>query len=210
MKSITILLSVFLLVNLVGCNKTEGNNINKTTINTQNITQNDKKINKEEATAQLIKAAQTGNLELAKQAIANGADINVKNYNDASCACTPITYAATYGHTDIVETLINAGANPNSEEYSWSALTGSLAHQHFDIAKRLIKAGANVNSVDEEGVTPLMSAVYQGNIEIVKDLINAGANVNAKDEYGNTALNIAQKNNNTEMVELLKSYGAKE
>ena len=70
MKNITILLSLFLLLNFVGCNKTEENN--------------------EVANSQLIKVAQTDDLELAKQAIANSADINAKKiYINDKCMHYP-------------------------------------------------------------------------------------------------------------------------
>ena len=46
----------------------------------------------------LIKAAHSGNIEVAKQAIADGANVNAKNERGG----TPLHYAAYHGHKNIV------------------------------------------------------------------------------------------------------------
>ena len=48
-----------------------------------------------------------------------------------------------------------------------------------------------VNSADENGKTPLMDAVHEGNEELVYGLLEIGANVNAQAKNGLTALMIA-------------------
>jgi len=60
----------------------------------------------------LIKAAHSGNIEVAKQAIADGADVNAKNYRGG----TSMHYAAYYGHKNIVELLIAKSANVNAKD----------------------------------------------------------------------------------------------
>lgn len=56
-------------------------------------------------------AAWDGNIEMAKQAIAKGADLNAKAAMIGGG--TPLHYAAYFGHDEIVELLIEAGAELN-------------------------------------------------------------------------------------------------
>ena len=59
----------------------------------------------------LAKAASRGNIEAAKQAIADGADVNAKDDRDA----TPLHGAAFFGEKEIVELLVAKGADVNAK-----------------------------------------------------------------------------------------------
>ena len=85
----------------------------------------------------------------------------------------------------------------------------------------ILSDGANVNARNQEGRTPLHSAVNWKRsaireedvpviIEIVELLLTNGADINARDNNGMTPLDIAQENDLHEVVELLRTYGAKE
>ena len=52
--------------------------------------------------------------------------------------------------------------------------------------RELIALGADLNVQDEDGNTPLHSAIASNRIELSKVLISAGADVNALDNYGAT------------------------
>lgn len=69
------------------------------------------------------------------------------------------------------------------------------------ILKLLIENGANVNSRNEYDHTPLMYAVYHGNISIVRYLIAKGANVNAKNMFGLSCLDITFERKQTTFSE---------
>lgn len=49
----------------------------------------------------------------------------------------------------------------------------------------------NLNVQDENGLTPLMAAVQEGNLEMVEYLIDQGADVLLKNKNGQTAIDIA-------------------
>jgi ankyrin repeat protein len=51
-----------------------------------------------------------------------------------------------------------------------------------------IKEGRALNEANERGFTPLILAVYNGNMEVVKLFIHSKANPDAQDKSGNTAL----------------------
>jgi len=109
---------------------------------------------------QLLRASETGDIELAKQALdslKHGnliANINTTELNDF----TPLHNAVGEGHIEIVKLLINKGAN--------------------------------VSAITTEGRTPLHMACYNGNKEIIECLINEGADINKQEKDGNTAVHI--------------------
>ena len=98
-----------------------------------------------------------------------------------------LMWASRIGHTYIVKSLIEVGADVNAKFI-----------------------GRNVQDWPSRGSTALMYASYSGNTMIVKLLIEAGADVNVKDEMGYTALDWASKSGYTDIVKLLKKAEAKE
>ncbi|MBI2825885.1 MAG: ankyrin repeat domain-containing protein [Planctomycetia bacterium] len=69
---------------------------------------------------------------------------------------TPLQYAATKGHGEIVQLLLERGAEVGARDQNertsliWAALYG-----HADVIRRLLDAGANVNAKDYSGWTAL-------------------------------------------------------
>ena len=104
-----------------------------------------------EAERALSEAAAVGNIEAVKQAIADGADVNAKNYG-----LTPLHIAAQTGHKEVSELLIIKGADVNAKDRD----DGSpLHHAAFwgrkEVVELLIDKGANVNAKDDIYGTPL-------------------------------------------------------
>lgn len=77
--------------------------------------------------------------------------------------------------------------------------------------KELLDNFTWVDVIDEEGASPLMTAVKNSQIEVVKLLLSKGANANHQDANGNTALHIlAQRGQDkSEVYKLLVRSGAK-
>lgn len=61
---------------------------------------------------------------------------------------------------------------------------------------------------DKEGRTPLMVAVYTGNIDDVQILLKAGVNIEAKDSNGLTPLLVATYKGNAKVLGALIKAGA--
>lgn len=59
---------------------------------------------------------------------------------------------------------------------------------NLKIVQLLIDYGADINAKNDEGFTPLMFAVENGNVGAVKLLLKYGAKVNVQDIYGNSIL----------------------
>jgi hypothetical protein len=94
---------------------------------------------------------------------------------------TALIAAAHLGHTEVVRTLIRAGAPlDHVNNLGWTALIESIVlgdggPRHTDTLRALIEAGANVNLADRNGQTPLALARARGYEVMVKLLRQAGA-----------------------------------
>ena len=97
-------------------------------------------------------AAMDGNIEVLKQAIADGADVNAKN----DSGLTPLHFAAWGGHKEIAELLIENGADVNAKiDHGWTPLYAATYSGYNQVIELLIAKGADVNTKDEDGFTPL-------------------------------------------------------
>ena len=104
----------------------------------------------------LAKALSPANIEAAKQAIADGADVNEKEEWADGMGWTHLYTATVFGHKEIIELLIAAGADVNADEGTGlTPLHSAANHGRKEIAKLLIAAGADVNAKDVLDVTPL-------------------------------------------------------
>jgi ankyrin repeat protein len=99
-------------------------------------------------------AAEDGNIEVVKQHIAAGTDVNAKEEDG-----TPLHYAAWNGHKEVVELLIAAGTDVNAKEEDGTPLHYAAWNGHKEVVELLIAAGADVNAKDDDGETPLDWAI---------------------------------------------------
>jgi ankyrin repeat protein len=150
--------------------------------------------------------------------IDNGVDVNFKaagNGNFPSALATAIHER----RLDIVEMLLNAGADPNlsfDSEISEGPFINDV--QGFtvvffavrsdepiviNILKLLIEKGANINKADSLGNTPSMTACELGKLESVKILLTNGANPNQTNYKSKKPLDFAIISGNQELINLL-------
>ena len=143
---------------------------------------------------QLGDAAMYGKLAKVEQLVALCADVNAIT----ECGKTPLMLAAMYGHKNVMEALLNAGADPNlggEEEFeegttALMCIASSLfASNRAEIIKFLVNRGADVNARNDSGETALI--IGCDNADSVKALIEAGADVNQGDNEGNTPIMLA-------------------
>ena len=135
-------------------------------------------------------------------------EVNVKHAD--STGCSALSHAVVRNHPDVVEVLIDAGADIEvKNEKGRSPLLRASCLGHLDIAKVLVKAGAGVCVTDKQGGTCLALASYFGHTETVRYLVGLKeVDVKHVENTGRTALSIAVVRNHPDVVEVLIDAGA--
>ena len=105
-------------------------------------------------------AAWTGNINVVKQYLAAGANVNAKGEN----GWIPLHMAALSGHKEIAELLINKGADVNAKE-DFLGRTPLHYAGTKEMIELLIDNGADVNA-KANGITPLDWAIQRDQTEI--------------------------------------------
>ena len=131
------------------------------------------------------------------------------NPNDLSLdGQAPLWAAIVNTNLNMVRLLVDKGAkldglDPESE---FTPLGTAAQCGAVDIMDFLLSKGAGVNG---GGRTPLMGAVWRGNVEAVKLLLNHKPNLEIRDATDHlTAMDLARKKGFEEIVELLRNAGA--
>lgn len=91
---------------------------------------------------------------------------------------TPLFWAATRGHHDVVALLIKKGARINSKDRSkMTALHAAISGEHKSVVSLLLNESAHIEAKDYYGETPLMRAIQADSREIITMLLKKGARV---------------------------------
>jgi ankyrin repeat protein len=116
------------------------------------------------------------------------------------------------GFEQLVEILINAGANVNYSKLQGnllgccSPLYHAIYYKNINIINMLIKSGSNINYDGPNNSSSINDAVYVENFEIIKLIIDCKGDINRQvfeSGYYSTALSIACEKNNIEIVDYL-------
>jgi ankyrin repeat protein len=125
----------------------------------------------------LHEASRDGNLEVVKELIKAGADIN-KYENDT----TPMYHASENGRLDVVKELVKAGADVNKgDKFGVTPLHIASLWGRMEVVSELLNAGADINKANEDGETPLYWAIDGDTMEahdVAIELVKLGADVN--------------------------------
>jgi ankyrin repeat protein len=149
----------------------------------------------------LVDAARKGAADVLALLFERGAVVRPENAKH-----TPLSAAASYDHTAVVEELLDRGVDPNEPIWTEATALHSAANgAHLDTMRLLLARGASANARDRDGKTPLMEVVTAdlGDVELwmrydeaaterlseaARILLDAGADVRARDREGYTAL----------------------
>ncbi|KAI1158830.1 hypothetical protein F5B18DRAFT_65083 [Nemania serpens] len=97
---------------------------------------------------------------------------------------TPLSWAAENGHQEIVQLLIERGADIESKgSYGQTPLSWAAGNGHQQIVQLLIERGADIESKDSSGRTPLSWAAENGHLEIMELLIEKSADVESEGSF---------------------------
>uniref|UniRef100_A0A0D2Y576 Nephrocystin 3-like N-terminal domain-containing protein n=1 Tax=Fusarium oxysporum (strain Fo5176) TaxID=660025 RepID=A0A0D2Y576_FUSOF len=117
---------------------------------------------------------------------------------------SPVALAVESGHSDILRTLLAAGAAVECPVKGMSSpLHIAVAAQNLLGCELLLDAGCQVNAEDRDGSTALSIAADLNDLDIVECLVSHGADP-SKPDY-ETPLHIAVDWGNLEMVEIILS-----
>ncbi len=149
----------------------------------------------------LIRAAEKGQLIVAKYLLDHGADVNGRSRNHGD---VPLLAAAGYGHKSMVELLVARGADVSGG--GLNPLYEAVKNGYQAVAEVLLANKADVNlrsGTDTSGMRPVHVAARDGRTEMLQMLIKHGADVNVANAQGNTPLEFAASMNETKAAKLL-------
>ena len=123
---------------------------------------------------------------------------------------TPLLRAAYGGHAEMMEWLLDQGADPEAHDvYRWHALYIASHQGHTALVSILLDRGFDINRRANHGMVPLMTAAVHGHVGVVELLLSRKEiEIDRQDNIGWTALYLASFNNHSEVIELLLRAGA--
>lgn len=152
-------------------------------------------------------AAINGHLALCHFLIQQGANVNAKG-GDAEA--TPVLWASKKCNLDIVNLLLQNGADPLiTDDQGYNLLhSATLDGNVFQLILLLHQPDIPVDVPDTQGHTSLMWAAYKGYPTCVDVLLRWGASVEARDQSGFTALHWALVKGSYACIQKLVEFGA--
>jgi ankyrin repeat protein len=157
-------------------------------------------------------AVDSGNADIARLLLLHGADANIKN--DRVRNSTPLHWASSKGHVDIINLLLQVATSPNPIH----------SRNHTKL-----QAGADVNESTNDHRTPLHWAAYWGQAPAAAALLDAGrqhgvipppiitshfsrsgADFDARDKKGKTPLSYALQQQHPAVADVLRGRGAEQ
>ncbi|MBC2845057.1 ankyrin repeat domain-containing protein [Winogradskyella flava] len=157
------------------------------------------------AKAPLFAVARTGNLEIAKLLVENGADVTLVLQGDG----TALIEASAFGHLDLVKYFVAKGADVNRKfPNQGNALIAASGHGHLDIMKYLVSKDVDINYYSPNQGNALIAASNSENTDAVKYLVDKGMDINFIAPNQGNALIAAANNGRLETIKYLLSKGA--
>jgi uncharacterized protein len=155
----------------------------------------------------LIDAAWANDVNLARQLISQGADVNAKD----STVQSAYLIATSEGYDELLELTMASGADLASlDSYRGTGLIRAAERGHSDIVGRLLRAGIDVNHVNRLEWTALDEAIVYGDggpnyVNTVRALVAGGADLERVAGDGRTPLQHARDGGQDVIVKTLQS-----
>jgi ankyrin repeat protein len=104
--------------------------------------------------------------------------------------------ASYFGHLEVAEYLVKAGApinSPSRNDLKAAPIQSAAAAGHVKIVKLLLEHQADPNVREQGDYTPLHTAAQNGDEEMIRVLLFAGADPNVKSADGKFPLDLAKQ-----------------
>ncbi|KFM71953.1 Tyrosine-protein kinase HTK16, partial [Stegodyphus mimosarum] len=153
----------------------------------------------------LHRATKEGDLTVVRELLKSGYhNLDAKNQEGR----TAVHLASIMGFDDILDLLLEVGANPNIRDGSGlSPLHYACQKNQSSTVTVLLKWGANPQlRATESGWVPLHYSANHGCFDTVKDLLSLNTPCHPRSNYNETPLDLATKNNHQECISVLKNY----
>jgi ankyrin repeat protein len=115
--------------------------------------------------------------------------------------------AVFFGHANLAELFLTAGADPNvasTNAMHVTPLHAAASRGDAAMVEKLLEKGADPDARQQSGWTALHGAASQGNVEIVRMLRAGGADASARTDDGKTAADLAGEGGHAALVESLR------
>lgn len=115
--------------------------------------------------------------------------------------------ACYFGHPDVAEYLVKAGApinSPSRNELKASPIQSAAAAGHAKIVAMLLKNGADPNVREQGGYSPLHTAAQNGDRDMIRTLLYGGADLDIKSHDGKIPLDLALDAGHVEAAKILQ------
>ncbi len=154
----------------------------------------------------LIAAAWADDVELARELIDEGADVNHQDRTRQSA----YLIATSEGFPELLELTLEHGADVRSlDNFNGTGLIRAAERGHTDIVQRLLETDIDVDHINNLGWTALHEAIILGDgtepyIQTVQLLLDHGADPTLPTQnHGETPLELAQGRGQRAVAELL-------
>ena len=139
----------------------------------------------------LLSAARAGSVPTVRLLLARGADVN---HAEKFQQTTALMWASAEGHLDVVDLLLEAGADPNRRGHisslttrhngdhptgGFTALMFAARNGNEAMVRKLVSRGADINLKNGDDASAAMVAIYNDRFDVAATLIELGSD--AKD-----------------------------
>ncbi|XP_018099069.1 poly [ADP-ribose] polymerase tankyrase-1 isoform X3 [Xenopus laevis] len=144
---------------------------------------------------ELFEACRNGDVSRVRRLL-EPANVNAKDM--AGRKSTPLHFAAGFGRKDVVEHLLQTGANVHArDDGGLIPLHNACSFGHAEVVTLLLCQGADPNARDNWNYTPLHEASIKGKIDVCIVLLQHGADPNIRNTDGKSALDLADPSSKT-------------
>ena len=166
----------------------------------------DPKVTRWNGETTLMIAAGVGSVEEVKMLLDHGVDVNSSEPKSLQNA---LMWAASEGHSAVLDVLIKRGANVKSVSTAgFTPLIFATLKNEAECVKLLLAAGANPNDGIPDGTKVLTIAASKRSYASAIALLDGGANPNVADRTKSTPLHVAAEAGALDFVKKLLAKGA--